>query len=237
MSSKKFPQAKWAAIVGCICLVVLVVTTLPSILKQHENIWKPDKNHNEGTPIMQDPSHGISEIMPTLFAQQELIEEIRNDIADQDIPDWTETPGAALNFAYVIPIYSTANMTENSSTILETLMFDNQYMIPAVSNGKCIGTFTIMQHEGKWTIGIYQINLDIEAELKRNEDRAACFIDVSQQSGECGFLNITDTGEEYVPISGFGTSDPMNGEQLLEKIKSIIQRRRAQGKNAGEYDG
>ena len=100
-------------------------------------------------------------------------------------------------------------------------MFDNQYKIPAVSNGECIGTFTIVQHEGKWVIGIYESGFDIEAEIKRNEDSAACFISVSQLQ-ECGFLTITDIDEEYILISGFGNSDSMSGERLLEKIKVTV---------------
>ncbi len=216
-NKKKNGWLKWGAMAACICLVVVAVTTFPSILKPQEGA-----DEGGGTPITSDPNHSISEIIPILLAQQEVVEEIKSDIIDQDIQSWTEIPNSTLNFAYVIPIYSTANMTENSSTILETLLFDNQYKIPAISNGECIGTFTIVQHEGKWVIGIYESGFDIEAEIKTNEDSATCFISVSQLQ-ECGFLTITDTDEEYVPISGFGASDIMSGEQLLEKIKETVQ--------------
>ena len=214
-ATKKNGWLKWAAMAACLCLVVVAVTTFPS------TILKPQESENEGggTPITSDPDHSVSEIIPILFAQQKVVEEIKGDIIDQDIQSWTEIPNSTLNFAYVIPIYSTANATENSSSILETLLFDNQYKIPAISNGECIGTFTIVQHEGKWVIGIYERGFDIEAEIKRNEDSAACFISVSQLQ-EYGFLTITDTGEKYVPIYGFGTPDIMSGEQLLEKIKN-----------------
>ena len=212
---KKNSWLKWAAMAACICLVFVAVTTFPS------TILKPQEGGSEGggTPITSAPDHSISEIGPILLAQQEVVDEIKNDIIDQDIPSWTEIPNSTLNFAYVVPIYSTANATENSNSILETLLFDNQYKIPAISNGECIGTFTIIQHEGKWVIGNYENDFDFEAEIKRNENRATCFISVLQLQ-EYGFLTVTDTGEKYVPIPGFGTPDYMSGEQLLEEINN-----------------
>ena len=82
---------------------------------------------------------------PTLFAKQSVIDAIEQDITGQEIEGWTETANAIFDLEYVIPIYSTANVTEDSLAILETLAFDNQYMIPVMSNGKCIGTATVAQ--------------------------------------------------------------------------------------------
>lgn len=222
---KKSHWVKWGAMAACLCLVVVAAVTIPSV-------FKPDVGEGGGTPITSDPDHSISEITPALFAQQEIIEEMKNDLEIQDIQSWMQMPNTTLNFAYVIPVYTTANMTESSSTILETLMFDNQYMIPALSNGECVGAFTVMQHEGKWVIGIYESGLNIEAEVKKNENSATCFISVSQLNSEYGFLTVTDTEEQYTPISGFGTLDTMSGEQLLRTLKED-----AQTNHNGDTDG
>lgn len=206
---------KWGVLAACLCLVVIFAITIPSMLEPVE----PVQNEGGGVPIASNPSHSSSEIIPTLLAQQEVIEEIKRDMEDQDIPGWTETPNATLNFSHIIPIYATANMTESSSSILETLTFDNQYMIPALSKGECIGAFTVSQHEEKWTIASYYIGLNIESELKKNEKTATCFISVLQLN-EFGFLSVTDIGEKYMPLPGFGNSKIMSGNQLLEKIRN-----------------
>lgn len=223
--NKKKSWLKWGAMVACLCLIVVATVAIPSMLK-------PEEKDGGGTPITSDPNHSISVITPILFAQQEVVEEMKTDLESQDIQSWTQMPNTTLNFAYVIPIYFTANMTQNSNTISETLMFDNQYMIPALSNGECVGAFTVMQYEGKWVIGIYESGLNIEAEVKKNENSATCFISVSQLNGEYGFLTVTDTKELYTPISGFGTLDTMSGEQLLRKLKEYTQTN-----HNGETDG
>lgn len=64
---------KWGAMAACLCLVVAAAVTIPSV-------FKPDVGEGGGTPITSDPDHSISEITPTLFTQQEIIEEIKRDI-------------------------------------------------------------------------------------------------------------------------------------------------------------
>ena len=46
-------------------------------------------------------------------------------MAGQDIESWAEVENATLDLKCVVPIYSTANVTKDSHTILETLAFDN----------------------------------------------------------------------------------------------------------------
>ena len=153
---------------------------------------------------------------PTLFAKQSVIDAIEQDITGQEIEGWTETANAIFDLEYVIPIYSTANVTEDSLAILETLAFDNQYMIPVMSNGKCIGTATVAQQENKWVIAVYEHGFDLKTEVDKNKDTATCFVDVVQLN-ERGFLISADT-EEFVAVSGFGISDNMSGQELLNRI-------------------
>lgn len=218
-------RLKRGAMAACLCLICIAAGTIPSILDL-------DIGDGGGASIITDSGHTVSEITPTLLAQPEIVEAMKSDLESQDIQSWTQMPNATLNFSYVIPIYSTAAMTESSNAILETLMFDTQYMIPALSNGVCVGAFTVIQHNGKWSIGIYESGLDIEAEVKKNEYSATCFIKVLQSNGEYGFLTVTATEEQYAPVSGFGTLDAMSGAQLLRKMKTD-----AQTTSNGETDG
>ena len=39
---------------------------------------------------------------------------------------WPEAANATFDLDYVIPVYSTANVTQDSHTVLETLVFDDQ---------------------------------------------------------------------------------------------------------------
>ena len=117
---------------------------------------------------------------PTLFAKQSVIDAIEQDITEQDIASWAETANANFDLEYVVPIYSTINATKDSLAILETLEFDNQYMIPIMSNGKCIGTTTVGQHEHRWVIAVYEPGSDLKTEVDKNKDTATCLIDVVQ---------------------------------------------------------
>ena len=89
-------------------------------------------------------------------------------------------------------------------------------MIPVMSNGKCIGTATVAQQENKWVIAVYEHGFDLKTEVDKNKDTATCFVDVVQLN-ERGFLISADT-EEFVAVSGFGISDNMSGQELLNRI-------------------
>lgn len=211
---------KLGAIAACIFLVI-AATAIPSV-------FRLDVGDGGGAAIVSDSDYSISEITPALFAQQEIIEEIKNDLRSQDLQSWTQMPNSTLSLEYVIPLYSTANMGERTSKILETLMFDNQYMIPALSNEECIGACTVIKHEGKWVIAIYERGLDIEAAVEKNKNSVDCLIKALQLNGEYGFLAVAGTEEKYTPVSG----DIMSGEELLEKLKE-----EAQANHNGETDG
>ena len=58
---------------------------------------------------------------------------------------WPEAANATFDLDYGIPVYSTANVTQDSHTVLETLVFDDQYVIPVIANNECTGTATVIQ--------------------------------------------------------------------------------------------
>ena len=176
----------------------------------------PQESDGGGGSTIVDGNQNTLQEAPTLFAKQSVVDAIKQDITDQAVESWAETANAMLDLEYVIPIYSTANATKDSLTILETLVFDNQYMIPVMSNGKCIGTATVAQQENKWVIAIYEHGFDLKAEVDKNKDVVTCFVDVVQLN-ERGFLISTDI-EEFVAIAGFGISDNISGQEMLNRI-------------------
>ena len=177
---KKANWKIWGAMAACLCLIA--VTLIPFMTKPSEG-----EDEGGGGFLITTPGHGGG-IMPILFANQEVIDEIANEIADEDINSWTEVDGATLKLDYTLPIYFTLNMAQDSNTILETLVFDDHYMIPAVSNGTCIGVFTITKFENKWTIGSYIKGMDIIQLIKGEKDNIACLVNVPQLNGEYGLL-------------------------------------------------
>lgn len=210
------------ALAACLFLMfVVAATALPSILKPEESEGggaNVDGSPNEGggdTNIRE--SQNALETAPTMFAHQNVIDAIKQDIADQDIESWAEAENAVLDFKCVIPVYTTANAAKDSHTILETLAFDNQYMIPVISNEKCIGTVTVEQYENKWIVSTMYRNFDLKTEVEKNKDIAVCFIEVIQLQG-FGFLISDDTNEEFITISSFGIFENMSGEKLLNWI-------------------
>lgn len=102
-------------------------------------------------------------------------------------------------------------------------------MIPAMSDSACIGVFTIVKFENKWTISSYMAGLDIVQLIQSNKGNTTCLVNVPQLNGEYGLLKVSNAGEEYIPAPGFMTSGTESGEQLLKDAKRHIQ--------TGESDG
>lgn len=213
---KKMNWKVWGTMAACLCLVLIAAMTAPFTTG-------PSTSEDVGGgPHIMTPGHA-TDITPTLFADQEVINEIATEIADEDINSWTEVDGATLEFDYTLPIYITLNMGQDSNTVLGTLIFDNQYMIPAMADGTCIGAFTVVKFENKWTISSYIVGLDIVQLIQSNKDDTTCLINIPQLNGEYGLLKISGSSEEYTPAPGFMTSGSESGEQLLSDAKRNAQ--------------
>lgn len=219
---KKMSWKVLGAVAACLCLVVIVAMTAPFTTAPSTS------GDEEGGPSIMTPGHA-ADITPTLFADQKIINEIVTEIADADINSWTEVDDTTLEFDYTLPIYITVNIGQDSDTVLGTLTFDNQYMIPAMVDSTCIGAFTIVKFENRWTISSYIAGLDIVQLIQSSKDDATCLVNVPQLNGEYGLLKISDAEEKYTPVPGFVTSGTESGEQLLKDIKRHIQ--------AGEGEG
>lgn len=152
----------------------------------------------------------------SIFAHTDIVSAIKNDIPE--VPDsWTDADNPVINYEHIVSIYTPENFSQNDSTFSDTLAFSNRYIVPAVSDGKCIGAFFISQYEGKWVIDTYIVGLDIESAIKQHKDSALCFVSIPQFGVEQGFLTKNDTGEVYTSISA--TFDKISsGEELLNRL-------------------
>ena len=98
-------------------------------------------------------------------------------------------------------------------------MFINQYKAPAISNGVCIGTFTLVQHENKWAILMFEVGFDLEAAIMQYKDNATCFLSIAELGTEYGFLTVSNTGETYASIT-HNCQEAKTGADLLALLKS-----------------
>ena len=155
-----------------------------------------------------------------LFAQQDIVAELQRDISERDLQDWVEEDSTLnINYEYVLPVYAPDHVAENSTNLSDTLVFINQYKVPAISNGVCIGTFTLVQHESKWTISMLEVGFDLEAVIMQYKDNATCFLSIAQFGTEYGFLAVSNTDETYASIT-HNCQEAKTGADLLVLLKA-----------------
>lgn len=217
--AKKPGWFKWKAAAACFCMIAAAVTAIPSMRNPQESDGGRNSTSADGggSGSITDSGQDILEAPPVLFARQNIIDAIERDITSQDIESWAEAENAALDFKCVIPVYSTANVTKYSHSIMETLAFKNEYMIPVIANNECIGTITAVQQENTWVIAVYECGFDLKTEINKHKDTAACLVKAAPLN-ERGFLITAGTKEKFAAIPGFGISIDMSGEELLNRI-------------------
>lgn len=212
---KKPGWLKWGVMVACLCLIVVsAMSVLPKI-----------ENNTEGGNTIPDrnSSKDQTEQAISFFAHQDIIDEMQRDIPEKDVQSWAEdsTENMSIKYEYVLPVYTPDNIANSSSSILETLVFANQYKAPAVSDGTCVGTFTLVKHEGKWVISMFEGGFDIESAIIQCEGNATCFLSIPQLGTEYGFLTVTKTDETYLSITQ-NNQETRNGTELLELLKNRL---------------
>ncbi len=151
------------------------------------------------------------------IADATVIEEIRNDITNEIAQSWAEIENAVMNYEHIVPIYFPYHLSDNVKIFSDTLAPSNQYIAPAVSDGKCIGAFIIVEHDGKWVVDSYIAGLDIETGIQQHEATALCFVGIPQFSLEYGFLTVSDTEEIYTSLTATFDKNS-SGEELLERL-------------------
>ena len=209
--SKKPSWLKWSIIAACLCLVAI---TAMNVLPQTED-------EGEGGGILSNfttPNSNPEQVV-LLFAQQDIITELQKDISERDLQGWVEDSTLSINFEYILPVYAPDYIANDSANLLDTLVFINEYKAPAISDGVCIGTFTLVHHEGKWTISMLEAGFDLEAAIEQYKDNATCFLSIAQLGTEYGFLTVSNADETYASIT-HNCQEAKTGADLLTLLKS-----------------
>ena len=222
VAERKKHMKKLVSIGSCFCLILLMgvgiwhtQNSTPMNALPHTGI----DDEGGGVPSNLTTPNSNSEQAVLLFAQQDIIAELQKDISERDLQMWDEDSALSIDFEYVLPVYAPDHIATDSTNLSDTLVFINEYKAPAISNGVCIGTFTLVQHESKWTISMLEVGFDLEAVIMLYKDNATCFLSIAQLGTEYGFLTVSDAGETYASII-HNCQEAKTGADLLTLLKS-----------------
>ena len=166
------------------------------------------------------PSFAVSSNEGPMHVSKKIINEIQSDIASEEIDSWTELANSSMDFKYVVPVYSTLGVNEDSSSLRDTLVFTGEYNIPAIADNECVGTFNIVKHKGKWTVNSYTVGLDLKTAVEQRLNSSWMFIEIPQLGGDFGFLMFEGNSENYQSISGGQSAlSNENTDNVLHQIK------------------
>ena len=166
------------------------------------------------------PAFAVSSNEGPMHVSKKIINEIQSDIASEEIDSWTELANSSMDFKYVVPVYSTLGVNEDSSSLRDNLVFTGEYNIPAIADNECVGTFNVVKHKGKWTVNSYTVGLDLKTAVEQRLNSSWMFIEIPQLGGDFGFLMFEGNSENYQSISGGQSAlSNENTDNVLHQIK------------------
>lgn len=153
---------------------------------------------------------------------EDVVEQIKTTLSDEDAHSWSQMQDAVFDYDYILPVYSTDNVSQESETLLETLTFMNAYNLPIVTaSGDCIGVAKVIFHNDEWKIGAYISGLDLISAMDQLDSSVFYYVEIPQLSGDFGFLTISTSGERYNSLaSQIATINDQSGIDVLSLIKS-----------------
>lgn len=183
--------------------------------------------------LMAFPVLAAEEILTS--ATEDVISKIQTNITAEDIQSWAENSNAVFDYEYVVPVFSTIGVSENSRTLEDTLKFTNRYNIPVVTTkGKCLGVAQVAYVNNKWEIASYTMGLDFVTAIEQRKTENSYFVEVPQLNGDYGFLTVSDNIESYTSIaSESSTMNNNNVEELLSQIKDTLVESKANSEGVG----
>lgn len=166
------------------------------------------------------PAFAVSSNEDPMHVSKKIINEIQSDIASEEIDSWTELANSSMDFKYVVPVYSTLGVNEDSSSLRDTLVFTGEYNIPVIADNECVGTFNVVKHKGKWTVNSYTVDLDLKTAVEQRLNSSWMFIEIPQLGDDFGFVMFEGNSENYQSISsGQSTLSSENTDDILQQIK------------------
>lgn len=166
------------------------------------------------------PAFAVSSNEDTMVVSKKIINDIQSDIRSEEIDSWTEISNSSMDLKHAVPVYTTLNSNENSSSIRDTLVFTGEYNIPVMADNECVGTFNVVKHKGKWTVNSYTLGLDLKTAVEQRLNSSWVFIEIPQLGDDFGFLMFEGNSENYQSISSAqSTLLSKNTDDILQQIK------------------
>ncbi len=166
------------------------------------------------------PAFAVSSNEDTMIVSKKIINDIQSDIRSEEIDSWTEISNSSMDLKHAVPVYTTLNSNENSSSIRDTLVFTGEYNIPVMADNECVGTFNVVKHKGKWTVNSYTLGLDLKTAVEQRLNSSWVFIEIPQFGDDFGFLMFEGNSENYQSISSAqSTLSSKNTDDILQQIK------------------
>lgn len=166
------------------------------------------------------PAFTVSSNDDTMIVSKKIINEIQSDIPSEEVDSWTEHSNSSMDLKYVVPVYSTIGVNEDSSSLRDTLVFTEGYNIPVIADNECVGTFNVVRYKGKWTVNSYTVGLDLKTAVEQRLNSSWMFIEIPQLGDDFGFLMFDGNSENHQSISSAKTtSSNENTDDILQQIK------------------
>lgn len=166
------------------------------------------------------PAFAVSSNDDTMIVSKKIINEIQSDIPSEEVDSWTEHSNSSMDLKYVVPVYSTIGVNEDSSSLRDTLVFTEGYNIPVIADNECVGIFNVVRYKGKWTVNSYTVGLDLKTAVEQRLNSSWMFIEIPQLGDDFGFLMFDGNSENYQSISSAKTtSSNENTDDILQQIK------------------
>lgn len=188
-------------------------------------------------PVLATSVDGPKHEGDTIFASENVVEEIKANLDEQQVKSFFDEKEVVLDFEHVIPVYMPLNL-EDSSTLSESLKFTNEYNVPVTdTQGNNMGMATLQLYKNKWVIGIFVENYDIMVALNNKpatEDGASYFIELNKNS-EFGLLNVTKNGEAYIKLEEGSQlkASTQNAADILEQLKQDMANNSSDSEGSG----
>lgn len=155
-------------------------------------------------------------------ATNEIISEMQNDLAKEEVERLTGSTDSQIDFSYVVPVYITGNVTSQSKSILDTLEFTGEYRVPVVNtSGEGIGMFTVAKQSEHWSICSYHAPYDFLTYMRSASQEVSCLVEIPQLGNDFGFLKIKDGVEDYCSI--LNEQVTYSGDQSQTLLTQIIK--------------
>ena len=176
------------------------------------------------------PAFAVSSNDDTMIVSKKIINEIQSDIPSEEVDSWTEHSNSSMDLKYVVPVYSTIGVNEDSSSLRDTLVFTEGYNIPVIADNECVGTFNVVRYKGKWTVNSYIAGLDLKTAVEQRLNSSWMFIEIPQLGDDFGFLMFEGKSENYQSISsGQSTLSNENTDNILQQIKEYDRGKDSEG--------